>query len=168
MKKYVFKPYEPAYPKLFEEEKTRLEKFLDDDARVEHFGSTAVPELGGKGIIDIYITVPKEKVDAIRKVLEYDKYEFRPNAGSPERFFFRKIVKKNDDKQLYHVHLTDSDNPEFDRDISFRNYLRSHPDDANRYAKIKKKAATESEQDRDKYMRIKKPLILELLKKSLL
>ncbi len=51
MIEYVFKPYDPSFPKLFEEEKKRLEKFLTGTFCIEHFGSTAVPRLGGKELL---------------------------------------------------------------------------------------------------------------------
>lgn len=63
MKKYEFKPYNPAFSKYFEEEKKRLSKYLSGDYQIEHIGSTAVPGLGGKGIIDIMIAVSKEQME---------------------------------------------------------------------------------------------------------
>ena len=51
MKKYVFKPYNPKFPVLFEQEKQRIASHLKEKAPIEHVGSTAVPGLGGKGII---------------------------------------------------------------------------------------------------------------------
>lgn len=61
--KYVFKPYNPVFSKLFETEKKRLSNYLTGLFRIEHVGSTAVPGLGGKGIIDIYIVVPENKLN---------------------------------------------------------------------------------------------------------
>lgn len=58
MLKYVFRPYDPIFPKLFIKEKNRLKKFLGRTVLIEHVGSTAIPGLGGKGIIDIAIAAP--------------------------------------------------------------------------------------------------------------
>lgn len=56
---YPHIPYNNDYPKLFEIEKSRIIKVLNN-VRVEHFGSTAVPNLGGKGYLDIYVVVTKK------------------------------------------------------------------------------------------------------------
>jgi GrpB-like predicted nucleotidyltransferase (UPF0157 family) len=166
MNKYVFKGYEPIYPQLFEEEKNRLRKALDSRVKIEHFGSTAIPGLGGKGIIDIYVTAPKDNLLIVKKSIEKAGYEFRPDAGTPERLFFRRIVAKlESNEQRYHIHLTNDGNPGFIQDISFRDYLRSHPEDLNKYAEIKVKAAAEANNDKDAYMKIKEPFIQEILAK---
>lgn len=64
-KKYVYKPYNELFSKLFLEEKRRLLNILKEECfDVKHIGSTAIPGLGGKGIIDIGITVAKENFDS--------------------------------------------------------------------------------------------------------
>ena len=55
--KYTFKPYSNHFPHLFSLEKTRIAKSIGDHIDIEHVGSTAIPGLGGKGIIDILISV---------------------------------------------------------------------------------------------------------------
>ena len=166
MNKYVFKDYDPIYSELFKKE--RLRKYLPKTTNIEHFGSTAVVGLGGKGIIDIYVTAPENLLQATFKTIEDAGYEFRPDAGTHKRSFFRRIVTdQNGNEQRYHIHLTNNKNPEFYKDIAFRDYLRSHPEDLKRYAEIKKKAAVEANNDKDKYMKIKKPVIQEILAKAL-
>jgi len=56
--KYIFRPYNPIFPELFKNEKERMEKILGDNLQIEHIGSTAVLGLGGKGVIDILISIP--------------------------------------------------------------------------------------------------------------
>lgn len=65
MKKYVFKPYKESFPELFDNEKKRIAALLGTDPVIEHIGSTAVPGLGGKGIIDIAIAVKKENLSQV-------------------------------------------------------------------------------------------------------
>ena len=65
MKKYVFRPYSEIFPKLFAAEKIRIAKSIETDGVIEHVGSTAIPGLGGKGIIDIAIAVDKEKLETV-------------------------------------------------------------------------------------------------------
>ena len=66
---YKFIPYDSVYPGLFEKEKVFLKKILSNKIIVEHFGSTAVPGLGGKGVIDIYLLVAKELMKVTSKKL---------------------------------------------------------------------------------------------------
>lgn len=167
MKKYIFKNYDPIYLQLFEEERNRLREIIGSNVKIEHFGSTAIPGLGGKGIIDIYVTTPEDNLQIVKKSIEEAGYEFRPDAGTTERLFFRRIIAKlESNERRYHIHLTNDGNPEFIQDISFRDYLRSHPDDLKKYAEIKVKAAAEANDDKDAYMKIKEPFIQEILAKA--
>lgn len=167
MNKYVFHEYDSIYPKLFRKEAERLKNFLTGRYTIEHFGSTAVPGLGGKGIIDIYVATAKDAVQNIFEEVQEAGYEFRPKAGTEERFFFQNSLFDPIDGEIkYHLHLTDSGNPSFKKDIVFRDYLISHPEDCEKYARIKRKAARYANNDKDKYMRIKEPAIQEILKKA--
>jgi GrpB-like predicted nucleotidyltransferase (UPF0157 family) len=164
---YVFKPYNPQLPKIFEQEKRRLRQFLFGEYKIEHFGSTAIPGLGGKGIIDIYLIVPKKNLETVFKGLESAGYEFRPNAGNAERFVFvREIRNKDQEKERYHLHVTYTENSQWKIDLAFRDYLRTHPKDLEEYADIKQKAAAEANQSKEEYMRIKKPVIERILAKT--
>jgi GrpB-like predicted nucleotidyltransferase (UPF0157 family) len=68
MKKYTFTKYKTDYPQLYQRERTKLKKILPR-ARFEHIGSTAIPKLGGKGIIDILIGVKKNQIKTTIKKL---------------------------------------------------------------------------------------------------
>ncbi|MBI2338129.1 GrpB family protein [Candidatus Daviesbacteria bacterium] len=168
MKKYVFKPYDPNFPKLFELEKNRLRKILGKDDLIEHIGSTAVPGLGGKGIIDICIATSKKNLKAISKKLQEIGYEFGPKGGSKERLF-HKISLKDENKKLrtYHVHLTFKGSQEWDNVTLFRDYLGTHPKEAKKYAEIKKFAVKKANENREVYIKIKSPLIDEMVNKAL-
>ncbi len=65
MKKYIFDPYDEIFPELFAKEKKRIASYLPKALQIEHVGSTAVPGLGGKGIIDIAILVEKQDIEEI-------------------------------------------------------------------------------------------------------
>lgn len=161
--KYVFKKYDPYFPKLFLEEKERLGKALGEKVFIEHVGSTAVPGLGGKGIVDIAIGVEKNLFSKTWKSLKDLGYEFKPNAGTEKRLFFQ--TKR--ENQVYHIHLTDISVDEWKRMLAFRNYLKTHPKEAKEYAEAKMKAAKESGQDKDTYMKIKEPVISRILNNAL-
>lgn len=81
MKKYVFRPYSPLFLELFLKEKSRIASNIP--AWIEQIGSTAVPGLGGKGVIDIGISVDQKNMDAISIQLQSIGYEFKPLFSTP-------------------------------------------------------------------------------------
>ncbi len=87
MKKYLFRPYSKIFPELFEKERERIAPHLKQSVIIDHVGSTAVPELGGKGIIDIAIAASKEEMDLIAEQLQLLGYDFRKPHSTTERFF---------------------------------------------------------------------------------
>lgn len=159
MEKYVFKPYSKTFPDLFAQEKERILAHLKNVLAIEHIGSTAIANLGGKGIIDMAIAVKKEDMDASIKPLESLGYEYRPTFSTPERFYFITYRPDSEEgKRRYHVHLTYLDSEEWKSLIGFRDYLREHPEMVEEYAELKKHAASESNQEGDKYRAFKQPL----------
>lgn len=159
MKKYVFKPYNTSFPELFQKEKERLSHYLKNVLAIEHIGSTAVPGLGGKGIIDIALAADKEKFAAITLQLESLGYEFKPAIGTSERLFFLiSLPDPDEEARVYHLHLTYPENDEWKRFIEFRDFLRRHPAEMLDYAELKKRAALEANQNGEKYRKIKEPI----------
>lgn len=167
MNKYVFKPYYPIFPELFEKEKERLSKYLTGEFRIEHVGSTAIPNLGGKGIIDIYIVAPKDQLDRMSQEVLNSGYEYRPRVSADQHVFHRiDLPDPIEGTRRYHIHISYPEADDFRQAIAFRDYLREHPEDVERYVEVKKKAANEANQDKDTYMRIKTPVIQEILEKA--
>ena len=83
MKKYLFKPYSKIFPDLFEREKERISSHIKEDLVIEHVGSTAVPGLGGKGIIDIAIAVSKKEMESVSKQLQIVVDDFQIKRHEP-------------------------------------------------------------------------------------
>ncbi len=167
MKKYIFKPYSKIFPILFEKEKQRLASHLKGELKIEHVGSTAVSQLGGKGIIDIAIVVDKKEMDFISKQLQELGYEFRPNFSTPDRLYFITYLPDPEEGQRrYHIHLTYPESQDWKDLIFLRDYLRSHPNEAKKYGELKEKAASESNEVGEKYRMLKDPLIREILEKN--
>ncbi len=107
MKKYVFKPYSKIFPELFEKEKERILAYIKGLLIIEHVGSTAIANLGGKGIIDIAIAVNKKDIDFLSKQLQDLGYEYRPTFSTQDRLYF--IIYQSDSEEearRYHIHLT--------------------------------------------------------------
>ena len=168
----VFVPYNKDYPKIFELEKQRLLSEISDVV-IEHFGSTAVPELGGKGYIDIYIAVPKREMKKYLLKAQRHGYEHRPDGDViGDRFFLkRKIINKRDKDITFNLHLTYLKSKNFKACLLFRDYLKKHSEDAKKYAREKKIAVkiANKEKDRKKavqaYMKSKSAIIKEISKK---
>lgn len=166
---YAFTPYNPQYPKLFSRERARLKQIFGPDCNIEHFGSTAVPQLGGKGIIDIYVTAPKTKLPKIKTLLQSNLgYEYRPGGGDQRRYFLRRHHHTSSNTTTYYLHLTDSSNPDFQACLAFRDYLRSHSIARHQYQQAKLlafgNASSEADPQTQKisYQQTKEPVVVEL------
>ena len=159
MKKYVFRPYDPIFSELFNQEKQRIAPHLHKALAIEHVGSTAVVNLGGKGIIDIAIAVNKDDLEVTSSQLQSLGYEFRPNFSTADRYYL--VIYLPDpieEIRRYHVHLTYPESNEWKGLIGFRDYLRDHPDEAQEYAEMKKRAALEANHDGERYRKMKEPI----------
>jgi GrpB-like predicted nucleotidyltransferase (UPF0157 family) len=167
---YPYKPWTPIFYELFEKEKQRLHTFLLQEAQIEHIGSTAIPDVSGKGYIDIYIAVPRSKMSTVSESIQGLGYEFKQNAGVPgERLFHQADLPDPLQKtRRYHVHLTHPENADFQNNLKFRDYLRKNPVEAKRYSDIKIKACEEvnkmptKEDAKEVYMRFKSGIIADI------
>ena len=163
MSKYTFKPYSPLFPSLFIKEKARIAPNFHFPASIEHVGSTAVPGLGGKGIIDIAIAVEKDCMEEAKSKLQEIGYEFRPSFSTPDRFYFiTYLPDPEENSRRYHIHLTYPESKEWKELIGFRDYLRTHPEALEEYANIKKQAAEIANQDGDQYRKMKEPILQKI------
>jgi len=170
MKKYVFKPYNKNFPTLFSAEKMRIadavQNSLGIDCVVEHVGSTAVPGLGGKGIIDSAIATHKTNFEELVQVLTSLGYVLREQWSTPERWFLRAdLADPEEGVRRYHVHVTFSESSEWKELIAFRDYLRENPSELQRYAGLKQNAAMQANEDGAMYRKLKVPLFADVLKK---
>ena len=165
MHKYVFKPYNDIFPALFESEKKRLTPYLVQfEYQIEHGGSTAIPGLGGKGIVDIYIVSAHENLEAISQAMEKAGYMPQKRIADDSHIFHCiELPDPVDGVRRYHIHINTSDAPDYVNAMHFRDYLRNNPSEAKKYADIKIKAAEEANDDKETYMAIKAPVILEIL-----
>lgn len=167
-------PYSPLFPIVFEKERERLLKQIKN-ATIEHIGSTSIPNLDGKGYIDLMICVPKKEMKNAKKILETKLgYEYKKDVSiQKERLFFKKVVPSEYSKEtFYHLHLTYFDSKDYKLAISFRNFLINNPDYVKRYSEIKKIASEKAQNAKDRkearviYKKIKDPLINEIISKS--
>src|SRR5689334_10365441 len=159
MNKYVFKPYNRIFPTLFNKEKERILSGVKNLLAIEHIGSTAVPHLGGKGIIDIAIAVKREDMDASIENIQALGYEYRPSFSTAERYYFVGFRPDPEEgERRYHIHLTFPESSEWRELIGFRDYLRHHPEAVEEYAQMKERAANEANQEGARYRAMKQPM----------
>lgn len=164
--KYKFRPYSENFPKLYKKERAKLIKILPKDIKMEHVGSTAIPGMGGKGIIDITVAVKKGK-NKMKEVLIEKKYEIMPHASGEERISFKKIYKNKNKERRVHVHLTAHDGIEWKGVLAFRDYLIKHPNVAKEYAKIKREAVKIAKGEGKLYRKHKEAFIKKITKLAL-
>jgi GrpB-like predicted nucleotidyltransferase (UPF0157 family) len=146
--------YDPRWPALFDDEARRLRATLDPSLIIglEHFGSTAVPGLSAKPIIDILIAV-RSLADAkacfVERLRTLD-YVWWAENPKQDRLFFVKGMPPFGARRSHHVHVTEIQG-EMWRRLAFRDYLRAHPEQAATYAQLKRRLAAEHKADREAY-----------------
>jgi len=139
--KYAFKPAKSNFKALYKIEERRLRSFLPKSAKIEHIGSTAIPGLGGKGIIDIALAAQKKDIQKIKKKLENKGYKHILSGGDKERIFLQKDYKSKGKVRRIHIQLTFHNSNTWRNAIALRDYLIKHKEAAEQYAQIKKKGA---------------------------
>lgn len=126
--------YDKQALELFTEAQEVLQKTLPE-SEIHHVGSTSIPGLGGKGIIDILIAIPDwtKKAEAGEKLMKLGFTHVHKEIDN--RIFMSRVGEtiKND----VHLHLTYIDSSEYKSFLTFRDYLRSHPEEAAEYMKQK-------------------------------
>ncbi len=160
-------PYDGKAPEIFEEIKQFIFDSIPCEIEVEHIGSTAVPGLGGKGVIDTLIITRKENMKRIVEILESKGFRYNPQGGSPPERLFVSGPFEYQGKELHiHIHITYFGSKEHRDKILFRDYLRKHPEEAKRYYELKKQWSIEAGPDGSKYTELKTKYIEEVLKKA--
>ncbi|MCX2478189.1 GrpB family protein [Pedobacter sp. MC2016-15] len=166
-------PYDPNWPKLYEEERQLIEKNIPPSLffRIEHFGSTSVPGLSSKNTIDILMAVEFESTTE-HEIIEPMKkigYDFNwQNEGANTHMVFIKGYDPNNPKQqTYHIHAAPESHSLWNR-IHFRDYLIKHPETAKDYEDLKKTLADKHKHERVAYRIAKTEFVKEITDKCLL
>jgi GrpB-like predicted nucleotidyltransferase (UPF0157 family) len=157
--------YDPQWPILYEEERTKILAVIGDKVvAIEHIGSTAIPDLGAKPIIDIMVGVRNlAKADECIEPLQGIGYEYVPEyeVSIPERRFFRKSSPAH-----IHLHMVEWTSDFWERHILFRDFLRTHPETARQYHQLKTELAAKFGSDRDAYTAAKTSFIESVVTKA--
>ena len=146
-------PYDPEWPHLYENEAASLRRKLPRSViiKIEHFGSTAVPGLGAKPVIDVLVQVTslEETREQVVPILEAEGYDyFWRTDVSPAYHWF--IKRDAGGKRTHHIHMVEADSRLWER-LYFRDYLKELPEEARHYAELKQSLAERYPNDRVAY-----------------
>ena len=148
--------YNPRWPILYTEERARVvAQFGDMVESIEHIGSTSVPGLSAKPIIDILVTVARlGPADPYIERLGSLGYTFFPVLGNADRYTFGK-----GSPHTHHIHIVEHSGEEHIRFLAFRDYLRTHLEAARQYDELKRMLADRFHHDRQAYNQAKTDFI---------
>jgi GrpB-like predicted nucleotidyltransferase (UPF0157 family) len=159
-------PYDDNWPAAFQQQRPRVEAALRPwlVGPVEHIGSTSVPGLAAKPIIDMLARIPDYAVDEVIGAMSGIGWVHAPEPGDDQdrkwSFCFPDIGWRT-----HHLHIFESASVRWPSLLTFRDHLRSHPEDAAEYGRIKLALAAVDAHDRPRYRQGKAPFIEELLRR---
>jgi GrpB-like predicted nucleotidyltransferase (UPF0157 family) len=154
--------YDPSWPRWFEREHERLIGALGEMVvAIEHVGSTAVPGVAAKPVLDILMTtrpfpLPATAVAAIEAL----GYRYRGENGIPGRQYFRTVPHAR------HLHVYAPGHPDVELMPLFRDYLRAHPETAGEYEALKRTLAERHRLDREAYTEGKHTFVTAIVERA--
>ncbi|WP_274310041.1 GrpB family protein [Solibacillus daqui] len=139
MRKVEISSHKREWSLMFEEESKQLKNILGTLViNVFHIGSTAIPNIQAKPVIDILIEVTcLSEVDKFNYQFEQLGYRVHGENGIPNRRYF----SKGGNNRTHHVHIFEQGNPEITRHLAFRDYMIAHPKEAQNYSQLKQTLA---------------------------
>jgi GrpB-like predicted nucleotidyltransferase (UPF0157 family) len=155
-------PHDPRWRDAFEAEARHVAAALGETVvAVHHIGSTAVPNIYAKPIVDMLVEVRDiAEVDGRSSAMESLGYEVMGEYGIPGRRYFRKDNREG--IRTHHIHAFEAGSAEAGRHLAFRDYMIAHPEDARRYSELKRRLAEENPQSPDGYMDGKDGFVKEM------
>lgn len=152
--------------KIFEREKNELRKNLGDNVSIEHVGSTAIPNMVGKNIIDILVGAKDEKEFDDFKI-KIKKMGFCPSGGSANNIYQFFASREEETKEGdVHIHLVIEDTKRYRDFIVLRDYLLANSGEAQEYAKCKLNILRCVTSDRKTYRNTKSEYVVALIERA--
>jgi GrpB-like predicted nucleotidyltransferase (UPF0157 family) len=161
-------PHNPEWKGEFERESQLIARAMGDIiVTIHHIGSTAIPGVYAKPIIDFLVEVQDiTRVDERNAVMQALGYEAMGEFGLSGRRYFRKDNQQG--IRTHHVHTYVADSPEIKRHLAFRDYMIAHPEDAQKYSELKLALVQKLDwNDIEGYMDGKDGFIKEMQKRAL-
>jgi GrpB-like predicted nucleotidyltransferase (UPF0157 family) len=164
MRKVTVSPYSEQWTVMFAEEAEVLRGIFGPEiVAIHHIGSTSVPGLAAKPIIDILPVVRDiGRIDAYNAKMAAAGYEPKGENGIPGRRYFQ----KGGDQRTHHVHVFQAGSPEIERHLAFRDYLKAHPDEAKAYGELKARLAERYPYDIESYIKGKEQRVREIERRA--
>jgi GrpB-like predicted nucleotidyltransferase (UPF0157 family) len=149
--------HDPSWAELFEAEQGRILAIFDGRAvAIEHVGSTSVPDICAKPIVDVLVGLRElELAEADIEAMRGLGYQYLGEHGLAGRLFFRK------EPRTHHVHVVEHGGEHWERQLTFRDVLRSDAAERRRYDAFKRKLAAEGH-PREVYTELKTPFIRDV------
>lgn len=157
--------YKEVWAEWFADEADRLRGALGKHVEIEHIGSTAVPGLIAKPIIDMMVGVEQLEdvtADMIARLEELG-YRFMPERATKDEIF---MLKGPDSHRTHYLHIVPRSNLRWHNTIMFRNYLRAHDDVRDEYAALKEQLALKFADDRENYTLSKAEFVAGVLSRA--
>jgi GrpB-like predicted nucleotidyltransferase (UPF0157 family) len=158
--------YNPKWKQNFGEEADRIKTVLGEQAiAIHHIGSTSIPGVCAKPIIDIMVEVQEiSSIDNYNSAMEQLGYIVKGEFGIPSRRFFLKGLYN----RTHHVHIFQSGSDHLARHLNFRDYMIAHHEDAKKYGDLKRALASEFRYDIEGYCNGKDAFIRDIDNKALI
>jgi GrpB-like predicted nucleotidyltransferase (UPF0157 family) len=158
-------PYNPQWLELYEAEVEVLAAIFGEEmVAAHHIGSTAIPGILAKPIIDVLVEVRNiDRIDRFNRKMIARGYVPKGEFGIPGRRFF---IKGTEESRSHHIHVFQVGSPEFERHLAFRDYLRAHPAEARAYSRLKDELARRFPHDIDGYAAGKDDFIKEIERRA--
>ena len=163
----VVEQHNPGWAGKFDRESKLVARALDPTViAIHHIGSTAIPSIYAKPIIDMLVEVTSlDEVDLRNEAMDSLGHEAMGEFGIAGRRYFRKDSEAG--IREYQVHVFMAGSTEIERHIAFRDFMQAHPQVAKRYSDLKRQLADDHRQDIEKYMDGKDTFIKEMERKAL-
>lgn len=156
--------YDKNWVQMFEDEAQLLKELFGHEViNFEHFGSTAIPGMKAKPVIDMMCIVNDiEKIDTFNNQMQSLGYDVAGEWGIKGRRLFR----KGGENRTHHIHFYQLGNPQIERHLAFRDYLLAYPDEASKYSQFKEELARKYDLTSG-YSPAKKAFVSDMEKKAL-
>ena len=156
--------YTPDWTQRFEEEARFLRSVFESEiVQLEHFGSTSVPGMKAKPVIDMMVIMRDiQAVNARNEQMAQLGYDVAGEWGIPGR----RLLRKGGEQRTHHIHFYESGNPQIARHLILRDYLREMPDEVRAYSDLKEQLASHFSETSG-YSPAKRAFVSELEKRAL-
>lgn len=158
-------PHDPAWAAEFEARAAEIAAVLGPDlVAIHHAGSTAIPGIRAKPTIDVVVVARSlEALDACAGAMRALGYDVRGEMGIAGRRYF---TKNNGTSRTHNVHSFADGNPEIERMLNLRDYLRAHPEEAQAYSRLKEDLSRKFPADITSYTGGKSAFIEEITRRA--